>query len=225
MPISPDRLLYEDEHLLAVTKLGGELVVRGKGRVDRLPLLDFLQQEYPGLKPVHRLDFETSGVVVFAKNPTVLDKILRNDFKGWKKKYLAIVIGHPAEKKGDIDIALSPRSGIGKVDSHTGYKVIEEIGPVSLVEADIEGGQFHQIRRHFAMIKHPLVLDDEHGDPKFNRRFSKLFKLQRFFLHASSVSFPHPVTGMWTKIDSPLPHVFEKILKDMRKQAGPGKPR
>lgn len=219
MPVSSDRVLYDDDHLMAVTKLGGELVVRGKGPVGRLPLLDFLKKDHPGLRPVHRLDFETSGVVVFAKSANVLDKILAHDFRGWKKRYVAVVIGQPRDKKGEIDIPLAPRSGEGKVASKTGYRVLEEIGPMSLVEADIERGQFHQIRRHFAMIGHPLVLDDEHGDIKFNKKFAKRFKLHRFLLHASSVTFPHPVTGEWLKIESPLPHTFEKLLKDMREAA------
>ncbi len=219
MPISPDRILYDDPHLLAVTKLGGELVVRGKGPVGKLPLLDFLKKDHPSLRPVHRLDFETSGVVIFAKSASVLDKILEHNFRGWKKRYLAIVVGTPKDKKGEIDIPLSPRTGDGKVEAKTGYKVLEEIGPVSLIEADIETGQFHQIRRHFSMIGHPLVSDEDHGNPKFNKRFSKRFKLHRFFLHASSVQFPHPVTGVWMKIESPVPMVFEKILRDMREAA------
>jgi len=64
MPIARDRILYEDEYLLAVNKLSGELVVKGSGKTEKLPLFDFLKKEYPGLRALHRLDFETSGVII-----------------------------------------------------------------------------------------------------------------------------------------------------------------
>src|SRR3989338_10334133 len=74
--MSADRILYQDEHFLAVHKLSGELVVRGKGPVGKLPLLDFLKKDFPGLRPVNRLDFETSGVVLFARSKKALEMAL-----------------------------------------------------------------------------------------------------------------------------------------------------
>ncbi len=216
MPIAKDRILYEDQWLLAVTKLGGELVVRGKGRLDKLPLLDFLKKEYAGLAPVHRLDFETSGVVVFAKSRAVLAKILEKKFEGWKKDYVAIILGVPKKAEGTIDFKLPARSGDGNVAAATSYKIKEKLGPVSIVELSFERGQRHQIRRHMSMIHHPLILDDIYGDKKINRKLGKFLHLHRFFLHAERVAFPHPVTGVVTTIVSPLPKAFDAAVKKLK---------
>ena len=216
MPIARDRILFEDQWLLAVNKLGGELVVKGKGRVDTLPLLDFLKKDFPGLTAIHRLDFETSGVVVFAKSKKMLAKILETKFAGWKKEYLAIVLGTPKRPEGIIDFRLPARSGDGKVEASTSYKIKEKIGPVCLLDVSLERGQRHQIRRHTSMIGHPLILDTLYGIQKANREFEKYLKLHRFFLHASRVTFPHPVTGEIIVVVAPLPRAFEATLKKLR---------
>ncbi len=216
MPIAPDRILFEDPWLLAVSKLGGELVVRGKGRLDKLPLFDFLKKQFPSLHVIHRLDFETSGVVVFAKSRAVLQKILETTFAGWKKEYVAIVLGTPKKPAAEIDFRLPARSGDGKVEARTTYHVRETIGPVSVVDLSFERGQRHQIRRHMSMIGHPLILDDVYGIEKANREFSKYLKMHRFFLHASHIEFPHPMTGEKISIDSPLPKSFAGVLKKMK---------
>ncbi len=219
MPIARDRILFEDPWFLAVSKLGGELVVKGKGRVDTLPLLDFLRKEYPGLTALHRLDFETSGVVVFAKSKKMLANILEKKFDGWKKEYQAIVLGIPKRPEGVIDFKLPARSGEGKVEASTHYKIRENIGPVCFLDLSLERGQKHQIRRHLAGIGHPLILDSVYGIPRANREFEKYLKLHRFFLHASRVTFPHPVTGKAIIVDAPLPRAFEATLKKLREAA------
>lgn len=216
MPIDPKRVLYDDQWLLAVTKLGGELVVKGKGKIQRLPLLDFLRKQYPGLTPVHRLDYETSGAVVFAKTKNTLKKIIESKFAGWKKTYVAIVAGVPRQKAGDINIPLPARSGTGNVECLTHYKVLEAFRGCSLLEVHFERGQKHQIRRHLSMIGSPLILDDLYGDEKINRAFGKFLKMQRFFLHASKVEFPHPVTAKPVVIVSEPPHSFTAVLAKLR---------
>lgn len=216
--VSQERILYKDEHLLIVNKLCGELAVAGSGRMDRLPLLDFLRKDYPELQPVHRLDFETSGVLVFARTPQVLDRILKTKFAGWVKRYRALVVGRPSKPKGVIAIPLQVRSGQGTTDAKTEYAVLDSFGPVGYVEAVIERGQFHQIRRHFAAIKHPLVLDDEHGDKRFNKLFSASFTYRKFFLHAISIDFPHPITGKQMHIEAPLPRQFNDVLAKMKQR-------
>lgn len=216
MPIDPKRVLFEDESLLAVMKLGGELVVAGKGKMDRLPLLNFLRKQYPSLAPIHRLDFETSGVVVFAKTKRVLESILESKSKGWSKKYLTIVLGHPKRTQGEITFKLTPRSGEGKVEASTQYRVLEQLGDCSLVECTIERGQKHQIRRHMQMIGHPLILDDVYGISKANRAFSKYLKMRRFLLHAESIDFPHPLTGAPVHIACEPPMSFLSAVKKLR---------
>lgn len=216
MTIDKGRILHEDRCLLAVTKLSGELVVKGKGKIQKLPLLDFLRKDYPTLAPIHRLDYETSGIVVFAKTKRTLKTIVESKFAGWNKTYLAIVAGSPNRDAGDVDIPLPARSGTGNVPALTKYKVLERFRGCSLVEVNFERGQKHQIRRHMSMIGNPLILDDVYGDDKPNKTFGKFLKMRRFFLHASKVEFPHPETGKAVVIESPLPHTFVAVLKKLK---------
>lgn len=101
------------------------------------------------------------------------------------------------------------------VDAHTEYKVLARTsgGLCSLVEIRITTGRKHQIRRHFAMIKFPIVLDDEYGDRKFNRKFRLKFRLGRHFLHAWKILFAHPITGKNIEIVAPVPPDLSLILK------------
>ncbi len=216
MSIAAERILYEDEHLLAVNKLAAELTVRGKGQLQKLPLLDFLKKDYPGLRALHRLDFETSGVLLFGKTKAAQQAVLNTGFDGWKKTYQAIVAGVPRQGSGSLTAPL-PARGEGKVPAKTNYKVVERFGIASLIEADIETGRHHQIRRHFAGIGHPLVLDDEYGDIRINRKYSRILKMQRFFLHASRLELPHPITGEKIIVQAPLPRAFEQALEKLRR--------
>ncbi len=217
MPINPDRILYCDDSLLAVNKLAGELVVAGAGKVDKLPLFDFLRKEYPGIHPMNRLDFETSGIVLFARTKKVLADSLSNKFRGWTKLYQTLVAGKIRENSGEISIPLPTRTkGEGNVHALTRYKVLERFTNSIFMEAEIATGRHHQIRRHFAMMKHPLVLDPVYGDEKYNRTFSKEFGFWRFFLHAGKVVLPHPVTGHELTIEAELPRQFEAVLEKLR---------
>jgi len=217
MPIHAGRVLYCDEHFLAVNKLSGELVVRGKGPVHTLPLLDFLRKQYPGLHPVHRLDFETSGVVLFARSRQAL-----REAKGMpmRKVYRTLVFGKLPSKEAEIDLPLPARSGKGLVPATTRYRVLQSLGDVSYLEVEIETGRHHQIRKHLATVGHPLVLDAEYGDLKKNRAFARRFHYRRFFLHASRLSFPHPWMGECLTIAAPLPRVFAELLVRLRGQEG-----
>lgn len=221
MAIARDRILYCDEYLLAVNKLAGELVVRGKGPVGKLPLLDFLRKEFPGIRAVHRLDFETSGVVIFARTGAVLQEILNKKFVQWKKVYWVLVKGEP-KREGSISVAVPARrlrSGMQTGDlvpAETRYRVLEVFGEAALVEAEMVTGRHHQLRRHFAAISHPLVLDDLYGDRSFNREFTQKYGYHRFFLHAAHLSFPHPVTGKILTIGAPLPRAFEECIEKLR---------
>ena len=208
------RILYEDEYFLAVNKLSGELVVRGAGKVGKLPLLDFLKKEHPELKALHRLDFETSGVVMFAKSKEVERAVLDSKFKDWKKVYRTLVMGRINRKSGVIRTPL-PSRGKGNVPATTKYSVLERFANSSYIEAEIETGRHHQIRRHFAGIKHPLVLDHVYGHKKFNSVFTQEFGYKRFFLHAFSLTFPHPITGNKIHIEAPMPKIFKAVVKKL----------
>lgn len=215
MPITRDRILYEDDHLLAVNKLPGELVVRGKGKVQKLPLLDFLREDYPGLRALHRLDFDTSGVILFAKTKEASDAVLDKKFSGWRKVYRTLVMGRIDRPRGTIRTPL-PARGRGKVPAETRYRVLDRFVNSTHVEAEPVTGRRHQIRLHFAGIKHPLVLDREYGHGKFNQLFRQELGFGRFFLHAIQLSLPHPVTRKPIMITAPLPDQFERVLKMLR---------
>ena len=215
MPIASDRILFEDEHLLAVNKLSGELVVKGKGKVQKLPLFDFLHQDYSGLRAVHRLDFETSGVVLFAKTKEAEASILNNKFDQWVKTYQTLVMGRITRPKGAIRKKLEAR-GRGFVEAETLYTVLDVFANSTYLEAIITTGRYHQIRKHFASINHPLALDKEYGHPKFNQVFRQEFGFNKFFLHASRLEFPHPITGKKTVIEAPLPKAFAGLIKKLR---------
>ena len=217
MPIASDRILYEDQHLLIVNKLAGELVVAASGEGEgKLPLFDFLRKDYPGLRVVHRIDFGTSGIVVFARTAAAMEKIRETKFAGWQKCYSALVAGRLERKIGVIRAPLRARTHQGLVEAVTRYSVIEAFHDVSFVEACIETGRKHQIRQHFAAIHHPLILDPLYGDPKRDSAFRRQLKYRRFFLHAASLIFPHPVTNETITIKAPLPKVFLEAVQALR---------
>ena len=210
MPISKDRILFEDDYLLAVNKRSGELVVKGSGRVQKLPLLDYLRKDYPGLTCLHRLDYETSGVVLFAKSKSIAKMMIEEQLMN-KKYYRALLLGCPKQKKGSIDIPL-PARGKGSVAAQTDYRVLRRIGDYSFVEAVIETGRQHQIRRHFSKIGCPLILDEVYGDRKANAKFSRMTRMKKFFLHAYSLEFMHPESRKIKKISVQIPEGFERCL-------------
>jgi 23S rRNA pseudouridine955/2504/2580 synthase len=129
--------------------------------------------------------------------------------------YRALVVGHLPRASGEIHLPL-PARGEGAVPAVTRYRVLEEFANSSLVEAEIETGRHHQVRRHFAAIRHPLMLDEVYGLERYNRVFRQEFRIHRFLLHAFSVDFPHPMTGEMLHIEAPMPRVFEDVLKKLR---------
>lgn len=212
MGVHKSRILFEDDHLLIAEKLAQELTVQGAGKSDTLSLLDFLKKDRPNLFAVHRLDFETSGAVVFAKNARTLSAIKDGKFMGWKKNYRTLVMGRITRPRGVITKKLPSRAGGEPVDAYTEYEVIKRFANSTYVDAHIETGRQHQIRRHFAFIGHPLVLDSVYGHEKFNKLFTRELGVRRFFLHAHRLRFPHPVTGREIDVFCPIPKAFEKIL-------------
>jgi 23S rRNA pseudouridine955/2504/2580 synthase len=230
MGISPDRILYRDEHVLAVAKRGGELVVRGAGPLGKLPLLDFLRQSEPGLRPLHRLDFETSGVVLFARTKAVAEAVREDAFDGWRKEYRTLVAGVVRLDRGTIERPLPARAGgeprgrpgarrggaPALVPALTQYEVLERFASASYLACTIETGRYHQIRRHLTLLDHPLLLDDVYGDRGRNQAFARRYGYRRFFLHAFAVELTHPVTGQPLRVEAPLPRAFAEILERLR---------
>jgi 23S rRNA pseudouridine1911/1915/1917 synthase len=175
---------------------------------------------------VHRLDKETSGVMVIAKTMKAYQE-LQQQFKKRQvnKVYLGLVWGKMPEKEGVIDWAIGRHVKHGERISvktkkpraaETNYSVREEIGNFTLLEIRPITGRTHQIRVHCAAAGHPLV-----GDARYGRLKSKP-KCPRFFLHASCLSFLHPETGERVEFTSPFPKDLKEFLEDLKKKLKTG---
>ncbi len=222
------QVLYEDDDLIAVNKPAGLLMHRTPLSEDRVFLLQLVRQQtgcmiYTG----HRLDRATSGVVVFGKNPIAgseLNRIFRERMVD--KKYLAIVRGWIPEN-GEIDYPLmdaetdhsSSKPALTRFTCLIQSEIPEPIGlryqtaRFSLAEVSPLTGRRHQIRKHFAHIRHPVIGDKKHGDVKHNKYFRDHFGLTRMFLHASELKFRHPFSGQPMCFLAPPDEVFVSGLK------------
>lgn len=223
-------ILYEDDAILVVDKPGGMAVHPGSG-IQSGTLLDWVRtylevdESTRGFKPspAHRLDRETSGVIVVAKKRRAM-VALTETFAADRadKRYLALVKGRMARPAGTIDIPLAEHQqtarsraerGINFQEAITHYRVLAMGKGVSLLECRIETGRTHQIRRHLAAIGRPVVGDRKYGDFPFNRQARKDFGLSRQFLHARSLALPHPVSGEPMRFEAPLPDDLVEVLR------------
>lgn len=211
MPIDPRRILFEDDHLLIVNKLAGELVVAAEGE-GKLPLFDFLKKDYPGLRVVHRIDYQTSGVVVFAKTAAAVEAVRASKFAGWEKAYRALVAGQVSKPRGTIDAKLPARTKDELVPAVSHYRTVTVYRDATDVEVVIDTGRKHQIRQHMAGIGHPLLRDPVYGNRRADETFSRRYGFSKFFLHAIRLSFPHPVTKERVQVSAPLPPSWLAVL-------------
>ena len=181
-------IIYEDNALLVLNKRAGIAVHEGKTVSKKESVLGILAAQYRdrGIKPqlVHRLDKDTSGLLLVAKNPESA-KELESCFEtgAVEKEYLCLLVGRLPNNECKIDFPL-PGRGSNPVRALTRYRVVKKFSEVTLVRAAIETGRLHQIRLHFAKLGYPIVMDDQHGDFGFNKRFRKAYGLKRQFLHA-----------------------------------------
>jgi len=225
------KTIYENNDLIVIDKPANLLVhpaenLNSKIQIPKQPtLIDIIKTNYPNAKLVHRLDKDTSGLMVVAKNEKTY-QWLKSQFLNRKvhKKYLALVYGILKDKKGIIAKSISKsrkRGGsqttapIGKMrEALTRYEVIKEFsakgGNYSLLEVSPETGRTHQIRVHLAAIGHPLAGDEKY---KFKRQ-PKIEGLNRQFLHANYLQFQLP-DGRIVKFHSELPKELEIILEKL----------
>lgn len=241
-------ILFEDHHLLAINKPAGLVVHAGTGHeaglVELLRL--FLQARAGGKKqkyevaPIHRLDRDTSGIVLIGKTEAALRKMARVFEHGEVEKHYLVLCKGKAHKKGKIDVPLltrpSPKAqaalrrelealaedgmGVGNVptgqplkeEALTLYRRVSFVRGLSLLLVHPKTGRMHQIRRHLKAIGHPLAGDDRWGDVRFNR-FLEHRGLKRPFIHAASLSFLHPITGEPVLLRAPLPLELEQVLQ------------
>ena len=209
--------LYEDEQLIAIDKPAGLLSVstdRQRERTALAMLRDSLSR--PGrparLWPVHRLDRETSGVLLFARSREVCEQV-RADWSEATKTYLAIVEGHPAPAEGAIDQplwedrALNVRvgDGPGAKYARTRYRGLSASRRRALLEVELETGRRHQIRVHLAWIGHPVVGDERYGS-----------RGPRLGLHALRLEVRHPSGERPLVLEAPAPRAFTRLLESRR---------
>jgi tRNA pseudouridine32 synthase/23S rRNA pseudouridine746 synthase len=209
-------VLYEDADVLAVDKPEGIVSVSeaGKGGLPEL-----LKPVFPGkLFPVHRLDREVSGVILFAKNAAAHRHLnMEFDRRAVRKTYLALVHGLPARERGTIDSPIrefgSGRMGVdperGKPSS-TEFERVEKLEGTTLLKAFPATGRRHQIRVHLFSIGHPVVGDLRYGDRSVQGRFPRLM------LHALTVEFRSP-GGKDLRIEAPVPATFSSVLESARR--------
>lgn len=200
-------IVYEDEWLLIVDKPSGLLVIPtplNEQRTLTSILNDDLKQRNISyrLHPCHRLDRETSGLIIYAKGKSVQQK-MQEEFrqKNIHKTYIALVHGAPAKDSGEIKMPIEGQGALTK------YKVIQRKKDFSVVEVTPVTGRTNQIRIHFKNIGHPLV-----GESKF--AFRKDFKLRfkRVCLHAKRLEFRHPVTDKTIRVDIELAKDMADLL-------------
>ena len=244
----PLNIVYEDDDVLVVNKQPGMVVHPAYGNYTGtlvnalmwhfkdLPLFN-TGESRPGL--VHRLDKNTSGILVIAKNEFALNRLSKQFFdRTTDRRYNALIWGIPDPPEGTItgNVGRSIKDRkvmqVFKDDTEgkiaiTHYKVLEDFGYISLIECKLETGRTHQIRVHFSHIKHPLFNDEEYGGDqilkgttftKYQQFIKNCFKiLPRQALHAKSLAFDHPVTGKRLSFDSDLPDDMVQVIEKWRK--------
>jgi len=241
----PINIIYEDNSVMVVNKSPGMVVHPGHGHytgtlVNALAyhLKDLPLYESGEIRPglVHRIDKDTSGIIVIAKTEIALNILAKQFFNHTvERTYNALVWGNldkdedkisgyiGRNRKDRMKMQVFPDEDYGK-HAVTHYKVLERLGYVNFIECKLETGRTHQIRVHMEHIKHPLFNDDRYGGnrilkgttfTKYNQFVRNCFKLlPRHALHAKSLGFKHPGTGKQMYFDSPLPddmmHVIDK---------------
>ncbi len=207
--------IFEDDALLVIDKPAGLAVHEGKTVAKRDSVLGILESRYRGKdvtpKLVHRLDKDTSGLLLVAKNETLAQE-LESRFESGSvgKEYLCLVAGRLPKNEGVIDSPLPSREG-NEVRAITRFKVEKRFSDTTLARVRIDTGRMHQIRLHFAKLGYPVVMDDQHGDFAFNKRFRKEVGLKRQFLHASTLTMDYRgKRRTWT---AQLPQDLQRTLE------------
>ncbi|MFX0557298.1 RluA family pseudouridine synthase [Maribacter sp. CXY002] len=238
----PLDIVYEDDVLLVVNKPAGMVVHPGHGNysgtlinaliyhIDNLPANS---NERPGL--VHRIDKDTSGLLVIAKTEAAMTHLAKQFFdKTSEREYIALVWGNVEEDEGTIigNVGRNPKNRLqmhvfpegeeGK-EAVTHYKVLERLGYVTMVSCKLETGRTHQIRVHMKYIGHTLFNDERYGGDKilkgttftkYKQFVDNAFKvLPRQALHAKTLGFIHPITGEQMRFDSEIPEDIQMCIE------------
>jgi 23S rRNA pseudouridine1911/1915/1917 synthase len=221
-------IVYEDEHLLVVDKPAG-MLVHPVGREGEVTLAHGVTHHFQEkavrakVRPVHRLDRDTTGLVLIARSAFVhqaLDRQLRAHEV--RRTYLAFTCGAPSPAEGVVDAPIGPHprhphlravGGPGDSPAVTRFRTLERLEGAALLEVELETGRTHQIRVHFAHLGHPLLGDVQYGAPARS-------DLHRQALHAARLSFDHPVSHRLIELESPLPADLEELRRRLRPAGG-----
>ena len=223
-------LVYEDEGLIAANKPAG-LAVHGGSGISH-GVIEQLRIARPGakfLELVHRLDRDTSGLLLLAKKRSVLTAMHELIRLGrMDKRYLVLVHGRWPAGKQHVKLKLQRYvTGAGErrvsVDddgreSHTVFELERACGDYSLLQAQLKTGRTHQIRVHLAHLGFPIVGDDKYGNFELNKSLAKQ-GMKRMFLHAWKLAFVHPASGATLKLEAPLPPELQSFLEKCKSTA------
>jgi tRNA pseudouridine65 synthase len=221
----PLEILYKDDHLVAINKPHDLLVHRTKiaRNQDRYALQILRDQLGQKVYPVHRLDSKTSGVLLFALDNDVNIQMQKAFAAGKiKKTYWAILRGY-TDQEGTIDYPVKNKNGVLK-NAITHYRTIDQkeinvalgkfnTSRYSFVEVLPKTGRMHQIRRHFAHLRHPIIADRPHGCSKQNKLFKERWGMKTMLLHARSLEFSHPNTAIGITIEANLFSEFNRMIQ------------
>lgn len=218
-------IIHEDDHMLILNKPSGTAVHGGSGlKFGAIEALRALRPEARFLELVHRIDRDTSGILLVAKKRSAL-RHLQAQFreKTVKKYYFALVMG---EWKSSCKVVNAPLlkhevNSIVRVHpngkaSETRFKILEKFAQATLIQASPITGRTHQIRVHSQYAGHPIAWDDRYGDRRFDAYTSKV-GLDRLFLHAANIKFQHPSNDEWMDINAPMEPKLEHALAGLRK--------
>jgi 23S rRNA pseudouridine955/2504/2580 synthase len=180
---------------VVINKPAGLAVHEGKTVRKRESVLGILETRFraAAIVPhlIHRLDKDTSGLLMIAKNQQTADELMSIFESGEVgKEYLCLVVGRLPSNEGKMDFPLSGREG-NPVHALTRFRVLKRFSETTFARVQIETGRLHQIRLHFAKLGYPVVMDDQHGDFGFNSRFRKQYRLKRQFLHAEKLNIKY----------------------------------
>ncbi|SDI00375.1 23S rRNA pseudouridine955/2504/2580 synthase [Vibrio xiamenensis] len=220
-----DKIIYEDEHLLILNKPSGTAVHGGSGlKFGAIEALRALRPNARFLELVHRIDRDTSGILLVAKKRSAL-RHLQAQFreKTVNKYYFALVMGKwkPSCKVINAPLLKNEVNSIVRVNpqgkpSETRFKILESFEQATLIQASPITGRTHQIRVHTQYAGHPIAWDDRYGDRRFDAYTSKV-GLDRLFLHAANIRFIHPKTEQWMDVNAPMEEKLQRVLDGLRR--------
>jgi len=207
-------ITYEDSTCIVINKPAGLAVQGGKGI--GVSLDSVLAENWPQ-RPllVHRLDRDTSGLILVAKTKDSARHFSRllGEERSVIKRYLAVCKGEPAQPEGVIRANLNVHGAVK--NSETRYRLLSANGEYSLLELELGTGRMHQIRRHLAMTGTPIIGDDKYGDFKLNHELRKSIKLHNLLLHASRLIIPTARGAPPLDFSAPLPAYFQLVLTNI----------